>query len=241
MACGEMPTSICAGRRRLRSLKAAAQVGQRVVQTGVVDAEDLQVDAAAQAGLRGRRQADAAVGGVGDRGDAGGDALQRAQQGALMVFVRRERRLDVHQADDPVAELLVVQHAAEGGVLEVAVAVDEAGHDDRLAEVLDDGAGVGRPQIGGRAHLDDPLPLTSTAPPRSGGADTGSTQSAQNRDSRSSCGDVFGHASGERCRGRATRPLRQYRRAASGRANVPSLRRAAREARPGPRAGGARL
>jgi hypothetical protein len=74
-----------------------------------------------------------------------------------VVFVRRERRFHIHEADDPVAELLVVQHAAEGGVLEVAVAVDEAGHDDRLAELLDGGGRMGRPQLRGRADGSDQL------------------------------------------------------------------------------------
>ena len=55
------------------------------------------------------------------------------EPGADQVLVGRQRRLDVDEADDPVAELGVVEDAAERRVLDVAVAVDEAGHDDRPA------------------------------------------------------------------------------------------------------------
>ena len=78
-------------------------------------------------------QRDRAVARVGDRGDARRDRLERAETGAHEVLVGRERRLDVDEAEDPVAELLVVEDAAERRVLEVAVAVDEPGHDDRRA------------------------------------------------------------------------------------------------------------
>ena len=73
------------------------------------------------------------------------------------VLLGRERRLDVDEAEDPVAELLVVEDAAERRVLEMAVAVDEARHDDGAAEVDDGGLGMRGDEVLGRADGDDAL------------------------------------------------------------------------------------
>ena len=176
-ACGASPMSNVLGGGGLRVVEPPHHVRHGLVEARVVDAEDLEVDAAAQAGGSGRLQRRRAVAGVGDGGDAGRDGLHGAQPGADEVLVRRQRRLDVDEADDPVAELGVVEDAAERRVLDVAVAVDEAGHDDRPAEVGErrarilghearrgpDGedapAGHGDAAVGqdGRGHREDPV------------------------------------------------------------------------------------
>ena len=87
------------------------------------------------------------------------------EPGADEVLVGRERRLDVDEADDPVAELGVVEDAAERRVLDVAVAVDEAGHDDRPARVDDRRARVVGDQARRRADGDDaPVAAHGDAP-----------------------------------------------------------------------------
>ncbi len=165
------------GRDGLRVVEPPHHVGHGLVEARVVDAEDLEVDAAAQAGGSGRLQRRRAVAGVGDGGDAGGHGLDGAQPGAHQVLLRSQRRLDVDEADDPVAELGVVEDAAERRVLDVAVTVDEARHDDGATEV--DGrrlrivgrqprrgadrhdalAGHGDAPVGkdGRGHREDPV------------------------------------------------------------------------------------
>ncbi len=108
------------------------------------------------------------------------ESASRAPRRALReVLVGRQRGLDVDQTDDPVAELLVVEDAAEARVLEVAVGVDEAGQDHGLAEVDHVGLRPGGAHVGGGARLTMRSPSTATAPPANGGAVIGRTQSAQ--------------------------------------------------------------
>ena len=144
-------------RRRLvaQPFEALVHVGQRLVEARVVDAEHLLVDDSPQPGALERLEAAAGVGDVGHGGDARGDGLEDPEQGAAEVLLGRQRGLHVDELQDPVAELLVVHDAAEGGVLDVAVCVDEARHDDGLAEVDELRAGVGGAQLVDPAHGDD--------------------------------------------------------------------------------------
>ena len=144
------------GRGGLRLGEPPLHVGHGLFEPRVVDAEHLEVEAAAQAYGPGRLQRHRAVAGVGDGGDAGGDGLHGAEPRADEVLLRGERRLDVDEADDPVGELGVVEDAAERRVLDVAVAVDEAGHDDRPPGVDDRSARVLADEPRGGTDGEDP-------------------------------------------------------------------------------------
>ena len=167
-------------RGRLGLGETPLHVGHGLVEPLVVDPEDLEIEAAAQAGLGGRLERDGAVAGVGDGGDARRDGLERAELGADQVLLGRQRGLDVDEADDPVAELGVVEDAAERRVLDVAVTVDEAGHDHGAAEVDHRAPLDARPSRSGAGPTPTMRsPLTASPPSASTGAATGSTQSAR--------------------------------------------------------------
>ncbi len=113
--------------------------------------------AAAQAALGGRLERRGAIARVGDGGDARRDGLDGAEFRACQVLLGSQRRLDVDQTDDPVAELGVVEDAAERRVLDVTVAVDEPGHDHAAAEIDKPRLGMGGREVGRRTDGDDAL------------------------------------------------------------------------------------
>ena len=145
-ACGEIP-------RRTRS-ESAGSIASRVLVEAVerrgILAEDLEEDGRTQARRGGGLRGGADEAAVADRRDAGAEALPGAELCDRAHVVERERVLAPDVQPDPRDERQPVAEARIDGVLDVRVAVDEAGDDHAAVEALP------LAELGGRADGGDP-------------------------------------------------------------------------------------
>ena len=113
----------------------------------VINAEQFLVRDAAQAALRQDAHCDPGVRVVTQGGDPRRDAFQSAEPGRLEPVVHRQCGFGSGEGAYPGEKGDIFEEAAQGGVFEVAVGVDQAGHQDGLAEPP--------PLIGGRLFRPD--------------------------------------------------------------------------------------
>ena len=101
----------------------------------VVNAEQFLIYDAAQAALGQHAHRDACIRVVAQRRDARRDTFQCAEPGRPEPVIRRQGGFGGGQSAYPGEKGNVFEEAAQGGVFEVAVGIDQARHQDRLAEI----------------------------------------------------------------------------------------------------------